>query len=425
MSKKYNVSKQGTSHTDKLHGFSHALLIAVFLVLFFLSVVSIIGFSAQSVAPSDSRIIEFSIERERRSIPTRAKTVGEFLDKIEVKLGRYDIVEPSVDTVIDDEKFHINVYRARPITIVEPGKERKFAYSAATTPRSVVRQAGVEVYPEDRIESKLPDNFLKEGVLGEKVVIERSVPANINLYGSHVPVRTHARTVGELLEEKSIALADKDEVKPSPDTPIKSDMQIFVIRSGTKLVTTHEEIPMPTETVEDPQLSFGVQVVRQEGSPGKKAITYQVILENGKEVGRKKIQEVVSVEPVKHIIAKGKAVYIPEDRASIMRAAGIPQSDFPYAEAIINRENGLWCPTRWQGQAHCPAFYEEKYPGAENDTSLGYGLCQSTPAVKMSTAGSDWRTNAVTQMKWCSEYAAERYGSWRNAYQFWQNNHWW
>src|SRR5690606_9883023 len=145
-------------------------------------------------------------------------------------LGENDIVEPSVDTRIDDEKFHINVYRARPITIVESGQERKFAYSAATTPRSVVRQAGVEVHPEDKVESKLPDNFLKEGVLGEKVIIERSTPADINLYGSHVPVRTHARTVGELLEEKNIKVADNDEVRPSPDTPIKQGIQIFVVR---------------------------------------------------------------------------------------------------------------------------------------------------------------------------------------------------
>src|SRR5690606_29004934 len=129
------------------------------------------------------------------------------------------------------------------------------------------------------------------------------------LYGSHVPVRTHATTVGDLLKEKNIHVADKDEVKPSLSTKIKPGIQIFVVRPGTRLATVQEEIAMPVETVEDPRLSFGVQVVRQEGSPGKKAVTYQIILKNGKEVARKKIQEVVSVEPVKQVIAKGKAVY--------------------------------------------------------------------------------------------------------------------
>ena len=64
-----------------------------------------------------------------------------------------------------------------------------------------------------------------------------------------------------------------------------------------------------------------------------------------------------------------------------MRAAGVAESDFPYAEFIINHENGMWCPTRWQGQNFCPPYYAEKFPGAETHTSTGYGLCQSTPAI--------------------------------------------
>jgi len=425
MSKKYRLTGHYRSVIDIFRDIPLAIPFVTCMVLLFLSIASYVGLQANSLPPEDSHIIEFSIDKERRSIPTRAETVGEFLNKIDVKLGENDIVEPTVETKINDEKFHINVYRARPVTIVEEGKERKFAYSAATTPRSVVRQAGLEVFPEDKVESTLPENFLKEGVLGEKVIIERSVPVNINLYGTHVSVRTHSRTVGELLNEKNVQVAKGDEVKPSLDTLISSNIQIFVVRPGTELVTIEEDIPMPTEIVEDLQLSFGTQVVRQVGSAGKKVITYQVELANGKEVSRNKIQEVVSVSPVKQIIAKGKAVYIPENRAEIMRAAGMSESDFPYAEAIINRENGLWCPTRWQGQTHCPAFYQEKYPGAENDPRLGYGLCQSTPAAKMAKIAQDWRTNVVTQMKWCSGYAEERYGSWSAAYQFWQANRWW
>lgn len=406
MSKKYSTGTQYRPYLDRFHNHPYVLPVTTFLVLFFLSIASFIGFNAQGNPPSDSHIVEFSIERERRSVPTRAKTVGEFLSKIDVTLGENDIVEPSVDTRIDDEKFHINVYRARPITIVESGQERKFAYSAATTPRSVVRQAGIEVHPEDKVESKLPDNFLKEGVLGEKVIIERSTPADINLYGSHVPVRTHARTVGELLEEKNIKVADNDEVRPSPDTPIKQGIQIFVVRPGTKLVTAEEEIPMPEEVVEDPRLSFGVQVVRQEGSPGKRVVTYQVEMENGKEISRKRIQEVVAVKPVKQVIAKGKAVYIPSDKSSLLSAAGIQPSDHQYVDYIIQKESG------WN-------------PNARNASSGAYGLCQALPGSKMTSAGADWEVNPITQLKWCDGYAQSRYGGWANAYAAWQRQHWW
>jgi hypothetical protein len=52
-------------------------------------------------------------------------------------------------------------------------------------------------------------------------------------------------------------------------------------------------------------------------------------------------------------------------------------------------------------------------------------LCQSTPASKMASAGDDWRTNPVTQIKWCTGYAVGRYGSWTNAYEFWAAHSWW
>jgi len=108
-----------------------------------------------------------------------------------------------------------------------------------------------------------------------------------------------------------------------------------------------------------------------------------------------------------------------------MRAAGIADSDFPYVYFIINHENALWCPTRYQGTSGCPAYYVEKFPGAETSTSTGYGLCQATPGSKMASAGDDWRTNPVTQLRWCSGYAQSRYGGWEAAYEHWlSHNNW-
>lgn len=90
-----------------------------------------------------------------------------------------------------------------------------------------------------------------------------------------------------------------------------------------------------------------------------------------------------------------------------MAAAGIPQSDWQYVDSIISRESG-WRHTVW------------------NTTGSGaYGLCQSLPATKMASAGSDYMTNPITQLKWCHSYAQERYGSWAAAHSFWNNNHWW
>ncbi|MDE9367198.1 lytic transglycosylase domain-containing protein [Luteipulveratus sp. YIM 133132] len=48
---------------------------------------------------------------------------------------------------------------------------------------------------------------------------------------------------------------------------------------------------------------------------------------------------------------------------------------------------------------------------ANNPSSSAYGIPQALPGSKMATAGSDWRTNAATQIEWGLGYIKERYGS--------------
>lgn len=43
---------------------------------------------------------------------------------------------------------------------------------------------------------------------------------------------------------------------------------------------------------------------------------------------------------------------------------------------------------------------------AENPISGAYGIPQSLPGYKMAQFGSDWKTNAATQIKWGLNYIA-------------------
>jgi hypothetical protein len=48
---------------------------------------------------------------------------------------------------------------------------------------------------------------------------------------------------------------------------------------------------------------------------------------------------------------------------------------------------------------------------ASNPSSGAYGIPQALPGSKMSSAGSDWRSNPVTQIRWGLNYIADRYGT--------------
>ena len=178
-------------------------------------------------------------------------------------------------------------------------------------------------------------------------------------------------------------------------------------------------MPLVREIIEDGSLSFGTQALRQQGSPGKKLITYLIETKNGVE-NRKVIQEIVTQEPVKEIIARGKAVQIPSDKQAVMAAAGIASSDYPYVDYVMSHESG-WCPTKMQGQVgYCPPYAPATVP-----SGLGYGIGQATPGTKMAPFGADWKTSVVTQLKWATSYSKGRYGSWSAAYNYWFNHHNW
>jgi len=398
-----------------------AIPLATFSALLLLCVLVLIIFNGGSPTfrVTDSNIVIVSHDKQEQTVPTRARTVGELLERLHISLHDGDVVEPARDAEIVSDNFRVNVYRAVPVTIVD-GSTKTFSYSAAVTPRSIVKQAGIEVYPEDDLELLPTQNFLVEGSIGGRVVINRATPVNINIYGTQVTMRTHAKTVGELLKERNINLGPNDNVQPTGGVAIAPNMQIFLLHKGTQIATAEEAVPMATQVVEDSSLSFGATAIRQQGAPGKKLVTYQVETENGREVSRKKIQEVVIQEAVTHITARGKAVQIPADKQSVMAAAGISSGDYAYVDFIISHESG-WCPTKLQGQiGYCPPYAPDTIPA-----SKGYGLGQATPGTKMASFGADWKTSAVTQLKWANNYAKSRHGSWAGAYNHWQSKKWW
>lgn len=93
-----------------------------------------------------------------------------------------------------------------------------------------------------------------------------------------------------------------------------------------------------------------------------------------------------------------------------LKQAGIPESWWNATNEIISKESG------WNPKASNP--------------SGAYGLPQSLPGSKMASAGSDWRTNPITQLKWYKSYIKSRYGTigkalaFRHAHNWYANGGW-
>ncbi len=364
--------------------------------------------------PHDAKIVIISHDHQQQIVPSQEKTVGALLAKLHLTLGDGDVVEPAATAVISQDEFRVNIYRAVPVQIVD-GAHKSFVFSAAKTPRAIAVAGGNAPYPEDIIKTEPSADFLRSGAIGEQVVIDRATPVNVDLYGTPVVLRTHAATVAGLMKEKKIVLAKNDQLSVPPSTPISASQPIAFIRTGIKVETVTEEIATPVQTINDASLAYGTNAVRQQGSPGQQVVTYEVTLVNNVETGRKTIQQVVTKAPVTQITVVGSSL---SGIKGDMALAGIAPGDYQYADYIISRESG-WCPTKAQGQyGGCPPYAGSVPSGG------GYGLCQSTPGSKMASAGADWATNPITQLRWCAGYAS-RYGGWSGAYNHWLNYHSW
>ena len=61
---------------------------------------------------------------------------------------------------------------------------------------------------------------------------------------------------------------------------------------------------------------------------------------------------------------------------------------------------------------------------SSNSSGTAWGIPQALPGSKMKSAGSDWRTNPATQIKWGIGYIDNRYGTACNAWAHWQSHNW-
>lgn len=382
--------------------------VVTFLGLFLVTAVVFVLMGAQTIGPSDKRVVQLYIDGELQTIPTRAQNVQELLNASGIKTSEQDIIEPAVSTPIDSENFTVNVYKARAITVVDPeNSEELSTVSAHQEPKDVAKQAGLELFPEDRATLTPPDDLFEDG-LDERIVVDRATLTYVNLYGTKIPVRTHVKTVGALLKEKNIVAQTGDQISPAPDTPITPNAQVFVIRTGKKIETKKEKIAAPEKIINDGNLAIGTNEVKEPGKPGERLVTYELELRNGKVYKKKILQKVISIKPETRVILRGTkvpTVAIGGNKAEILAAAGVPTSQHFAADFILAHESG------WRLNAQ--------------NAGGCLGLGQACPGSKLIAACPAWQTDAICQIQFFTGYANGRYGSWSGAYQAWQIQGWW
>lgn len=168
--------------------------------------------------------------------------------------------------------------------------------------------------------------------------------------------------------------------------------------SSSKQEETEESDGVPAEQMSSKQDDRGNTVSRSTGRTTLDQVKQQEARKEDKHAQRSRSQ----------MVTKKAEVEISDPRAlarEMLAEYGWGQDEFSCLEDL------------WIGESN----WDVK---ATNPTSGAYGIPQALPAEKMASAGSDWRTNAATQIEWGLGYIQDTYGSPCAAQSFKSGHNW-
>jgi len=192
---------------------------------------------------SGEHLVRIYDRGEEKTIITNALTVRQALRAAKITIDeKIDAVEPNIDMELTGAKYQVNIFRARPITIVDGNKRLKIT-TAEQTPALIAKAAGLTLYREDKTHFTNSEDLLVNGV-GLVMKIERS---------------------------------------------------------KQRTITEEVDVNFDVEQIKDDSQPIGFKSVKQLGEKGVRKVTYQVGVENEREISRKEVASEITKQSKKQI----------------------------------------------------------------------------------------------------------------------------
>ncbi len=359
---------------------------------------------AQAQTQQGGRLITVHDRGTELAFITTKDTLKEAFADQGIDLDGKDAVEPSIDEKLVAPDYQVNIYRARPVTVVDGATRQKIVTPYQTAER-IVKDAGISLYAEDTTALERSTDLVSDGA-GLRLVIDRAVPLTLDLYGKKTEIRTQADTFEAMLKEKNISLGENGRASVALDAAITPGMEVRIWREGKQTITVDEAVAFSTEQIKDADRDVGYKEVQTVGQNGQRTVTYEVEIKDGVEVSRTEIASIEIQAPVKQVeIIGSKVKTMPYtgggSKTEWLAASNIPEESWGYADFMVQKESG------WN-------------PNSVNKSSGACGLAQALPCSKL---GPNW-SNPVVALNWMNGYVNGRYGGWEGAYNFWTKNRW-
>jgi len=274
-----------------LSGRSWTIIFASFVVL--LTTLGILLFEGSK------NTVAMTLDGKKMVVNTHADNIKELLDELDVPLTSKDYLYPKASTKIRDD-LSVIWKQANMVHIVKDN-EKKTIWTTADTVAGLLKEQKIVLKEQDQI-SPSPQTAIKN-----KMNVKLDISFHLTYVdgGRAQKVWTTSTTVADFLKQQGIKLNQYDRVEPTLTEKIPENGVVNVIRVEKVTDVVEEPVQFAVVTKKDENLQKGQEKVIAPGKQGRVSKQYEVMLENGKEVSRKLINEQNLLQKQDKIVAVG------------------------------------------------------------------------------------------------------------------------
>ncbi|QPK94289.1 G5 domain-containing protein [Actinomyces sp. zg-332] len=363
------------------------------------------------------KTVRVTIDGKTQTVSTWAEKVSDVLREKGVFVKKQDDVSPNANAYLQTgDKVVVN--EAKKVSVNVNGTNKEAWTTASYSDEIVDEFSDSDVKVTVSARSSNVNGSSNSGLVSKKSKI-KVIHDGKDEYVDVKPSE-NAETV---LKKIGVEVSPIDKVLVGKD---KTETSLIVQRVERGYESKTEPIKFETKIEKDPQLEAGEQKKAQEGKDGEKEVSSYFEKVDGKVVHQGKVTEDVKSEPVEEVIKLGvkgiDASKLPDDPKKLLdlvRTGGVNvpnvntnySGEDPRALALPLVVGRGWSDSEyrclialWEKESHWN-------PNAYNASSGATGIPQALPGNKMASAGPDWRTNPVTQIRWGLGYISGRYGT--------------
>ena len=137
------------------------------------------------------------------------------------------------------------------------------------------------------------------------IIIKNPKSYTVSTYVGELDIVSYYSTVGEVLDDKGIALGEKDYTYPGLHEKIYSGDKIELFHVEEVMETAEVPIPFEKTVNKNHNLDYGTVQTVQKGKNGLKKTYYKNEYVNGELKSKELVKEEIVTEPVSEIIEKG------------------------------------------------------------------------------------------------------------------------